>query len=215
LFVPDIVMLSRHKNYMQKVNEKPRAKNHNEIDELEFCIRQEKYDRSLIFYDVWIVPKAKTEIKLYIKEFPQIIDFLRKKNIRNEFRSTEQSRKYITVHELYNIDPMSDQDPNINLFKIYSWLLKCSISNLKLYSGLSLNADKEKMESVLKIHKKNKKSTKPKDLDYRKEYSVNKHDLIINNINQKIAYPPMYEHPPYPDIGDRIVVITNESKKFN
>ena len=71
------------------------------------------------------------------------------------------------------------------------------------------------MESVLKIHKKNKKSTKPKDLDYRKEYSVNKHDLIINNINQKIAHPPMYEHPPYPDIGDRIVVITNESKKFN
>ena len=71
------------------------------------------------------------------------------------------------------------------------------------------------MESVLKICKKNKKSQRPKNLDYRKEYEVNKHDLIINNVNQKIAYPPMYEHPPYPEIGDRVIVITNESNFFD
>lgn len=138
LFVPDIVMLSRHKSYTQRGQNAPNENNDDDIDELEFCIRQEKYDRNMIYYDVWIVPKAKGQIKMYIKAFPEIIDFLRQKNVRNEFRSTDISRKYITVHELYNISPRAEEDPNINLFKIYSWLLKCDISMLKLYSGLSL-----------------------------------------------------------------------------
>jgi len=36
--------------------------------------------------------------------------------------------------------------------------------------------------------------------------------MITNNPNFKIAYPPFKDHPPYPNIGNRVIVITNENK---
>ena len=125
VFVPDIVMLSRHREYGPN------------LDNLDYCIRQQKYDGNFVYYDIWVIPKAKDTIVEYIKEFPDIIDYLRLPNVRNDIANSDMGKKYHTVHDLYKETIKADKDPNIHLFKVYSWLLKNEISSLKLYSGLS------------------------------------------------------------------------------
>jgi hypothetical protein len=51
--------------------------------------------------------------------------------------------------------------------------------------------------------------------DYLREYEVNKHELVVNNQFYKIAFPPFRDHPPYPEIGDRVITITNDNKHIN
>jgi len=150
VFVPDIVMLSRHRDYINLNT----GFNDRDVESIDFCVKQQKYDQTWIYYDVWLIPKAKEVIVAYIKEFPNIIDYLRQTNVRNELIAGDSYRKYHTVYELYRLDERPDDDPNINLFKVYSWLLKSEISSLKLYSGLSLNASRNKIGMVIDYNEK-------------------------------------------------------------
>ena len=102
----------------------------------------------------------------------------------------------------------ADDDPNIELFKIYQWIMTSDISSLLLTSALSMNASSIKMKSLID----NKLAETKKDKPYIIEKEIDKNMTICDTPSIFTVGTSYQYHPPYPRLGHRVIHISNCSK---
>lgn len=106
------------------------------------------------------------------------------------------------------------QDPNIKLFRIYTWIMQQPTSSLKLTSALCLNASSENIKKLdTKIQATLEKFKNKKGL-VGKTIPIDKNMVMFNNQDQQVVGTTFKEHPQYPSIGDRVVFVSKDHMHF-
>lgn len=108
-----------------------------------------------------------------------------------------------------------EDDPNIKLFNIYAWIMENPTNTLKLQSSLCLNASSDKIKDLVEIIDQKVQKYKENTTNIGKKVSLDKNLAIHNNKNQLVVGTSFKKHPEYPNIGDRVVIMTNEHKHVN
>ena len=112
-------------------------------------------------------------------------------------------------------DKMAESnDPNIKLFRIYTWLMQQPTATLKLTPALCLNASAEKVKELdSKIQATLEKFKDKKGL-VGKSLPIDKNMVMFNNQDQQVVGSTFREHPQYPSIGDRVVFVAKDHMHF-
>lgn len=90
--------------------------------------------------------------------------------------------------------------------------MKNPTNTLKLHSALCLNASSEKVKGLVETIDKKREKYQGKPGKLGKIFKLDKNIVMHNNPNQLPVGTTFRNHPSYPSIGDRIVIISNTHK---
>lgn len=103
-------------------------------------------------------------------------------------------------------------DPNIKLFNIYTWIMQNDTNTLKLSSALCLNASSQKVEKLVEKVDSLVEKYKAKKSRIGQPVTLDKNLVMHDNQYQLPVGTTFNQHPSYPNIGDRVVITSNQHK---
>lgn len=180
-------------------------KNHTIVPELIICHELENFkSRDRKFPHFQLAPEAVELLKEYYALHKPVFEAIYK--MISEHNPSVLSASYIFPNS---------KDPNLDLFKVYIWLLKQEDSNLILANKASKVIPREgirKLEEFLNQHKELPISPEAKNV-VGKTFPYNPNFLIQKSLDTWI--PPLFlKKPPWHKIGDRVVNLKTVGYSF-
>lgn len=102
-------------------------------------------------------------------------------------------------------------DPNVQLFKVYQWIMVQDVSTMELVSALSVNASSEKITKL--IDQRLAKSKKDKPL--AKQVSIDRNMAVPYIPTQFTVGTSFSKHPSYPRLGHRLIYTNTQNPNIS